>query len=197
MCKLKSAMETGHFSNYRCGLWGEPLVPNTNVLTLMLNWILTNATSCIRKCDFRVQYCTKGRVLVVLESYTFLGKALNIDYYNVDWVSVAWSGVEQWSDLRAYKYPRKDKISGQMSGKSVLSLIDFFIFWAEDSPSPPPEMDNFMEMLAHTQSRRMDDQRVSFNYLPGFQNTDRNSSNKPASGATKVRACDSWGTLCS
>uniref|UniRef100_A0A8D2J1S2 Purkinje cell protein 2 n=1 Tax=Varanus komodoensis TaxID=61221 RepID=A0A8D2J1S2_VARKO len=58
----------------------------------------------------------------------------------------------------------------------------------KDSPSPPPEMDNFMEMLAHTQSRRMDDQRVSFNYLPGFQNTDRNASNKPASGASKVRA---------
>ncbi|XP_053151652.1 Purkinje cell protein 2 homolog isoform X3 [Hemicordylus capensis] len=55
----------------------------------------------------------------------------------------------------------------------------------KDSPSPPPEMDNFMEMLAHTQSRRMDDQRVSFNYLPGFQNADRNASNKPASGATK------------
>uniref|UniRef100_A0A803T866 Purkinje cell protein 2 n=1 Tax=Anolis carolinensis TaxID=28377 RepID=A0A803T866_ANOCA len=44
---------------------------------------------------------------------------------------------------------------------------------SEDSPSPPPEMDNFMDMLAQTQSRRMDDQRVSFNYLPGFQNTDR------------------------
>uniref|UniRef100_G1KTL3 Purkinje cell protein 2 n=1 Tax=Anolis carolinensis TaxID=28377 RepID=G1KTL3_ANOCA len=55
------------------------------------------------------------------------------------------------------------------------------------NPSPPPEMDNFMDMLAQTQSRRMDDQRVSFNYLPGFQNTDRNSSNKPASGTTKVR----------
>ncbi|XP_062977600.1 Purkinje cell protein 2 homolog [Elgaria multicarinata webbii] len=53
------------------------------------------------------------------------------------------------------------------------------------SPSPPPEMDNFMEMLANTQSRRMDDQRVSFNYLPGFQNADRNASNKPATGATK------------
>uniref|UniRef100_A0A674IFG1 Purkinje cell protein 2 n=1 Tax=Terrapene triunguis TaxID=2587831 RepID=A0A674IFG1_9SAUR len=42
----------------------------------------------------------------------------------------------------------------------------------KDSPSPPPEMDSFLDMLAHTQSRRMDDQRVSFNYLPGFQNTD-------------------------
>ncbi|XP_061472570.1 Purkinje cell protein 2 homolog [Rhineura floridana] len=60
----------------------------------------------------------------------------------------------------------------------------------KDSPSPPPEMDNFLEMLAHTQSRRMDDQRVSFNYLPGFQNTDYNASNKPASGATKVRGRD-------
>ncbi|XP_074061202.1 Purkinje cell protein 2 homolog isoform X2 [Macrotis lagotis] len=39
------------------------------------------------------------------------------------------------------------------------------------SPSPvaPPEMDNLMDMLAHTQGRRMDDQRVSINYLPGFQ----------------------------
>ncbi|XP_042307134.1 Purkinje cell protein 2 homolog [Sceloporus undulatus] len=55
----------------------------------------------------------------------------------------------------------------------------------KDSPSPPPEMDNLMEMLAQTQSRRMDDQRVSFNYLPGFQNTERNASNKSDSGATK------------
>ncbi|KAM6467778.1 Purkinje cell protein 2 homolog isoform 1-T1 [Liasis olivaceus] len=55
----------------------------------------------------------------------------------------------------------------------------------EDSPSPPPEMDNFMEMLAHTQSRRMDDQRATFNYLPGFQNSDSNASNQSASGATK------------
>uniref|UniRef100_A0A8C8SL94 Purkinje cell protein 2 n=1 Tax=Pelusios castaneus TaxID=367368 RepID=A0A8C8SL94_9SAUR len=52
---------------------------------------------------------------------------------------------------------------------------------------PPPEMDNFLDMLAHTQSRRMDDQRVSFSYLPGFQNTDRNAANKPASGPAKVR----------
>uniref|UniRef100_A0A6J0TY43 Purkinje cell protein 2 homolog isoform X2 n=1 Tax=Pogona vitticeps TaxID=103695 RepID=A0A6J0TY43_9SAUR len=58
----------------------------------------------------------------------------------------------------------------------------------KDSPSPPPEMDNFMEMLANTQSRRMDDQRVSINYLPGFQNTDRNANNKPASGSTKEYA---------
>ncbi|XP_063148621.1 Purkinje cell protein 2 homolog isoform X1 [Candoia aspera] len=55
----------------------------------------------------------------------------------------------------------------------------------EDSPSPPPEMDNFMEMLAHTQSRRMDDQRASFSYLPGFQNSDSNASNQSSSGATK------------
>ncbi|KAJ7316177.1 hypothetical protein JRQ81_002339 [Phrynocephalus forsythii] len=55
----------------------------------------------------------------------------------------------------------------------------------KDSPSPPPEMDNFMEMLANTQSRRMDDQRVSINYLPGFQNTDSNANNKPASGSAK------------
>ncbi|XP_025021157.1 Purkinje cell protein 2 homolog isoform X1 [Python bivittatus] len=55
----------------------------------------------------------------------------------------------------------------------------------EDSPSPPPEMDNLMEMLAHTQSRRMDDQRATFNYLPGFQNSDSNASNQSASGATK------------
>uniref|UniRef100_A0A452IPH7 Uncharacterized protein n=1 Tax=Gopherus agassizii TaxID=38772 RepID=A0A452IPH7_9SAUR len=62
----------------------------------------------------------------------------------------------------------------------------------KDSPSPPPEMDSFLDMLAHTQSRRMDDQRVSFNYLPGFQNTDRNAPSKPASGPTKVRAA-MWG----
>ncbi|TFK09656.1 40S ribosomal protein S12 [Platysternon megacephalum] len=55
----------------------------------------------------------------------------------------------------------------------------------QDSPSPPPEMDSFLDMLAHTQSQRMDDQRVSFNYLPGFQNTDRNAPSKPASGPTK------------
>uniref|UniRef100_A0A8C3T2Z3 Purkinje cell protein 2 n=1 Tax=Chelydra serpentina TaxID=8475 RepID=A0A8C3T2Z3_CHESE len=43
-----------------------------------------------------------------------------------------------------------------------------------------PEKRDFLDMLAHTQSRRMDDQRVSFNYLPGFQNTDRNApSNAP------------------
>lgn len=30
-------------------------------------------------------------------------------------------------------------------------------------------MDNLMDMVAHTQGRRMDDQRVSINYLPGFQ----------------------------
>uniref|UniRef100_A0A8C4WMM7 Purkinje cell protein 2 n=1 Tax=Gopherus evgoodei TaxID=1825980 RepID=A0A8C4WMM7_9SAUR len=46
-----------------------------------------------------------------------------------------------------------------------------------------PEKRDFLDMLAHTQSRRMDDQRVSFNYLPGFQNTDRNAPSKPASGA--------------
>lgn len=45
-------------------------------------------------------------------------------------------------------------------------------------------MDNLMEMLAHTQSRRMDDQRVSFNYLPGFQNS--NTSSLSGSGAIKV-----------
>uniref|UniRef100_A0A8C3IDQ6 Purkinje cell protein 2 n=1 Tax=Chrysemys picta bellii TaxID=8478 RepID=A0A8C3IDQ6_CHRPI len=69
----------------------------------------------------------------------------------------------------------------------------------KDSPSPPPEMDSFLDMLAHTQSRRMDDQRVSFNYLPGFQNTDRNAPSKPASGPTKVRAgqlCGDRGALC-
>lgn len=30
-------------------------------------------------------------------------------------------------------------------------------------------MDNLMDMLANTQGRRMDDQRVTVNSLPGFQ----------------------------
>lgn len=30
-------------------------------------------------------------------------------------------------------------------------------------------MDNLMDMLADTQGRRMDDQRVTVNSLPGFQ----------------------------
>ncbi|XP_057620800.1 Purkinje cell protein 2 homolog isoform X5 [Chionomys nivalis] len=34
---------------------------------------------------------------------------------------------------------------------------------------PAPEMDNLMDMLADTQGRRMDDQRVTVNSLPGFQ----------------------------
>ncbi|XP_076416846.1 Purkinje cell protein 2 homolog isoform X2 [Peromyscus maniculatus bairdii] len=34
---------------------------------------------------------------------------------------------------------------------------------------PAPEMDNLMDMLADTQGRRMDDQRVTINSLPGFQ----------------------------
>lgn len=34
---------------------------------------------------------------------------------------------------------------------------------------PAPEMDNLMDMLANTQGRRMDDQRVTVNSLPGFQ----------------------------
>lgn len=35
--------------------------------------------------------------------------------------------------------------------------------------SSAPEMDNLMDMLADTQGRRMDDQRVTVNSLPGFQ----------------------------
>uniref|UniRef100_A0A8C0FZZ6 Purkinje cell protein 2 n=1 Tax=Chelonoidis abingdonii TaxID=106734 RepID=A0A8C0FZZ6_CHEAB len=61
---------------------------------------------------------------------------------------------------------------------------------SEDSPSPPPEMDSFLDMLAHTQSRRMDDQRVSFNYLPGFQNTDRNGPS--ARGKWLVPTTSPW-----
>lgn len=34
---------------------------------------------------------------------------------------------------------------------------------------PAPEMDSFMDMLASTQGRRMDDQRVTVSALPGFQ----------------------------
>lgn len=34
---------------------------------------------------------------------------------------------------------------------------------------PPPEMDSLMDMLASTQGRRMDDQRVTVSALPGFQ----------------------------
>lgn len=34
---------------------------------------------------------------------------------------------------------------------------------------PAPEMDNLMDMLASTQGRRMDDQRVTVSALPGFQ----------------------------
>lgn len=32
-----------------------------------------------------------------------------------------------------------------------------------------PEMDNLIDMLASTQGRRMDDQRVTVSTLPGFQ----------------------------
>ncbi|XP_040846197.1 Purkinje cell protein 2 homolog [Ochotona curzoniae] len=35
--------------------------------------------------------------------------------------------------------------------------------------SQAPEMDSFMDMLASTQGRRMDDQRVTISALPGFQ----------------------------
>nr|XP_045006259.1 Purkinje cell protein 2 homolog [Jaculus jaculus] len=35
--------------------------------------------------------------------------------------------------------------------------------------APVPEMDSLMDMLASTQGRRMDDQRVTINALPGFQ----------------------------
>nr|XP_045236610.1 Purkinje cell protein 2 homolog isoform X3 [Macaca fascicularis] len=34
---------------------------------------------------------------------------------------------------------------------------------------PTPEMDSLMDMLASTQGRRMDDQRVTVSSLPGFQ----------------------------
>lgn len=34
---------------------------------------------------------------------------------------------------------------------------------------PAPEMDSLMDMLASTQGRRMDDQRVTVSALPGFQ----------------------------
>ncbi|XP_053442600.1 Purkinje cell protein 2 homolog isoform X2 [Nycticebus coucang] len=34
---------------------------------------------------------------------------------------------------------------------------------------PTPEMDSLMDMLASTQGRRMDDQRVTVSNLPGFQ----------------------------
>lgn len=34
---------------------------------------------------------------------------------------------------------------------------------------PAPEMDSLMDMLASTQGRRMDDQRVTVSTLPGFQ----------------------------
>ena len=34
---------------------------------------------------------------------------------------------------------------------------------------PAPEMDSLMDMLANTQGRRMDDQRVTVSALPGFQ----------------------------
>lgn len=34
---------------------------------------------------------------------------------------------------------------------------------------PAPEMDSLMDMVASTQGRRMDDQRVTISALPGFQ----------------------------
>ncbi|XP_004477199.1 Purkinje cell protein 2 homolog isoform X2 [Dasypus novemcinctus] len=40
---------------------------------------------------------------------------------------------------------------------------------AENQSGPPPEMDSLMDMLASTQGRRMDDQRVTVSALPGFQ----------------------------
>ncbi|XP_025071988.1 Purkinje cell protein 2 homolog [Alligator sinensis] len=42
-----------------------------------------------------------------------------------------------------------------------------------ESPSPQPEMDSFLELVASSQGRRMDDQRVSFAHLPGFQPAER------------------------
>ncbi|XP_060037614.1 Purkinje cell protein 2 homolog isoform X2 [Erinaceus europaeus] len=37
------------------------------------------------------------------------------------------------------------------------------------SDPPPPEMDSLLDMLASTQSRRLNDQRVTVSNLPGFQ----------------------------
>ncbi|KAM6219385.1 Purkinje cell protein 2 homolog [Rhynchocyon petersi] len=39
----------------------------------------------------------------------------------------------------------------------------------ESQGVPSPEMDSLMDMLASTQGRRMDDQRVMISALPGFQ----------------------------
>ncbi|XP_060231896.1 Purkinje cell protein 2 homolog [Meriones unguiculatus] len=39
----------------------------------------------------------------------------------------------------------------------------------EGGSSVLPEMDGLMDMVASTQGRRMDDQRVTVNSLPGFQ----------------------------
>uniref|UniRef100_A0A452DKV7 Purkinje cell protein 2 n=1 Tax=Capra hircus TaxID=9925 RepID=A0A452DKV7_CAPHI len=41
--------------------------------------------------------------------------------------------------------------------------------WLHAESAPAPEMDSLMDMLANTQGRRMDDQRVTVSALPGFQ----------------------------
>lgn len=41
--------------------------------------------------------------------------------------------------------------------------------WLHAESGPAPEMDSLMDMLANTQGRRMDDQRVTVSALPGFQ----------------------------
>ncbi|MEE6506072.1 hypothetical protein FKM82_007488 [Ascaphus truei] len=42
----------------------------------------------------------------------------------------------------------------------------------DSSPvTPPPEMNLLMDMLAQSQSRRLDDQRADFTHSPGFPDT--------------------------
>lgn len=45
--------------------------------------------------------------------------------------------------------------------------LHLLVLSAESGPTP--EMDSLMDMLASTQGRRMDDQRVTVSALPGFQ----------------------------
>lgn len=62
---------------------------------------------------------------------------------------------------------------GTQGGEYHVSLFGVYIHdhlsLLQAEGGPAPEMDNLMDMLADTQGRRMDDQRVTINSLPGFQ----------------------------
>lgn len=51
----------------------------------------------------------------------------------------------------------------------------FFLFIAPSVPTVSPNTDEFLDLLASSQSRRLDDQRASFSNLPGLRLTQHNS----------------------